>query len=91
MSDLFLTREEVVQLTGLQHKQKQIVQLRKMGILFWINAQDVPVVPRSAIDGRTSAPSPERRVKVVPLAFRSNLLPADVAEIAHDYPATRKK
>jgi hypothetical protein len=52
MSDTFLSKEDVVTLTGAKIKSKQIAQLRKMGLPFWINALGVPVVPRSAIDGR---------------------------------------
>lgn len=90
MSDLFLTKEEVAQLTGWQRKQKQIGQLRKMGILFWINAQDVPVVPRSAIDGRPEEPA--KRVKVVPLMFRTDLPAAELVELGRRVqPGIRKK
>lgn len=58
MSDTFLSKEDMVTLTGAKTKSKQIAQLRKMGLLFWVNALGVPVVPRSAIDGRaTTAPT----------------------------------
>lgn len=52
MSDTFLSKEDVAILTGAKIKSKQIAQLRKMALPFWVNALGVPVVPRSAIDGR---------------------------------------
>ena len=52
MSDTFLSKDDVVILTGASQKSKQIAQLRKMALPFWINALGAPVVPRSAIDGR---------------------------------------
>lgn len=91
MSDLFLTREEVVQLTGWHHKQKQVAQLRKMSILFWINAKDAPIVPRSAIEGRRQAPEPAQRMKVVPLLFRTDGQPADRAEFNGCIPPPKRK
>ncbi len=39
--DLFLNAEEVHQLTGFKRKTKQIQQLKKMGIPFFINAKNV--------------------------------------------------
>ena len=39
MSDMFLTKEEVVELTGWKNKKKQVEQLRKMGLPFWVNAR----------------------------------------------------
>ena len=52
MSDTFLTKDEVAVLTGRKMKRLQIEQLRKMGLPFWINAANVPIVPRSAIDAK---------------------------------------
>lgn len=54
MSDTFLSKEDVAILTGAKIKSKQIAQLRKMGLIFWVNALGVPVVPRSAVEGRAS-------------------------------------
>lgn len=70
MSATFLTKEEVAELTGRKNKSLQIVQLRKMGLPFWVNALDAPVVPRSAIDGRKKL-EPAPREKVIPFAFRN--------------------
>lgn len=39
--DLFLNAEEVHQLTVFKRKTKQIQQLKKMGIPFFINAKNV--------------------------------------------------
>lgn len=35
MSNLFLTQEELVELTGRKIKSKQIEVLRRMGLPFW--------------------------------------------------------
>lgn len=56
MSDMFLTKDEVAVLTGRKIKSKQVEQLRRMTIPFWVNAFGVPVVPRSAIEGRRELP-----------------------------------
>ena len=69
MSDMFLSKEDVATLTGAKIKSKQIAQLRKMGLPFWVNALGVPVVPRSAIDGRP-AKTPVEKVKPIPNVFR---------------------
>jgi hypothetical protein len=71
MSDLFLTHDEVVELTGWKNKKKQIAQLRRMGLPFWVNGREEPVVPRVAITGRPTAPFENVRERVVPLAFRT--------------------
>lgn len=51
MSDTFLTRDELAELTGRKHKRLQAEQLRKMGLPFWINAANAPIVARIAIEG----------------------------------------
>jgi hypothetical protein len=59
MSDTFLTKEEVAELTGRQTKTKQIEQPRKMGLPFWVNVIGRPVVARTAIEGPPAhAPTP---------------------------------
>lgn len=58
MSEMFLTTEEVAMLTGRKFKSKQIEQLRKMHVPFWVNAVNAPVLPRSAIDGSKATPAP---------------------------------
>lgn len=61
MSDLFLTKEEVAELTGRKVKSKQIEALRKMAIPFWLNACGKPVVPRAAIEGRPKKEWPTKK------------------------------
>lgn len=48
---LFLTADELRQLTGFSLKAKQIAQLRIMGIAFRVNGCGKPVVTRAAIEG----------------------------------------
>lgn len=60
MSDMFLTKEEVSILTGWKIKSKQIEQLRRMILPFWVNAVGAPIVARSTIEGkRQAAPAKE--------------------------------
>lgn len=51
MPNLFLTQEELVELTGVKRKSKQIEVLRRMALPFWVNADGKPVVPVAAIEG----------------------------------------
>lgn len=55
---LFLTDEEVFQLTGYQQKARQVTQLRKQGVPFFLNAASQPRVARAAIEGK-----PEKMIK----------------------------
>lgn len=71
MSDMFLTKDEVAELTGRKTKSKQVEQLRKMAIPFWVNALDAPVVPRSAIEGRRELPKVAELEWVMPRLLRS--------------------
>lgn len=48
---MFLTPSELKQLTGYAQRTRQVAQLRRMGIAFFVNAAGQPVVPRSTIDG----------------------------------------
>lgn len=50
---LFLTPEELRQLTGFALKAKQIECLRIMGIAFHINGHGRPVVTRATVEGRS--------------------------------------
>lgn len=63
---LFLTQEEVAELTGKGRKSLQILQLRLMGIAFYINACGRPIVCRSAIEGR------KEEAKVIEKEWTSN-------------------
>jgi hypothetical protein len=48
---MFLTKEELRQLTGLARKAGQIAQLRRMGVAFYINAIGEPIVAKVTIEG----------------------------------------
>ncbi|GGX99025.1 DUF4224 domain-containing protein [Massilia dura] len=54
--DTFLTPEALERLTGWRRKSKQIEQLRRMGLPFWINGIGAPVVTIAAVEGRKEAP-----------------------------------
>lgn len=55
MSNTFLGREELKELTGRSFVKLQIAALTKMGIPFYVNDIGRPVVARSAIEGKTAA------------------------------------
>lgn len=63
MTDMFLSKEDVAILAGIKIRSKQIAQLRRMGLPFWVDALGVPVVPRSAIEG--PAAEARREVKLL--------------------------
>lgn len=69
MSAIFLTKEEVAELTGLKIKRRQVEQLRKMGLPFWLNAANAPIVPRSAIEGKVPS-VPEVKPQWIPPGMR---------------------
>jgi len=54
-SGTFLTAKELVELTGRRAHKLQIETLRKQGLPFFLNAAGKPIVPRSAIDGKSEA------------------------------------
>jgi hypothetical protein len=47
----FLDDDEVRTLTGRTQKSKQIEQLKRMGVPFFVNAAGKPIVAKSAVDG----------------------------------------
>ena len=47
MSQLFLTAEEVAELTGYKTRPKQIATLKHMGIAFVVNRNNRPIVARA--------------------------------------------
>ncbi|WP_157314202.1 DUF4224 domain-containing protein [Chitinibacter sp. GC72] len=58
MSALFLTRDELIELTGVKTgqggKPREVLQsqwLRSVGIPYWVNARGAPIVARVAIEG----------------------------------------
>lgn len=53
---MFLTPEEIAELTGRKVKRLQIEQLRTMGIPFYINAVGRPVVVCSVLEGKKEPP-----------------------------------
>lgn len=52
---MFLSKDEVRTLTGRIHREKQITQLRKMGVPFYLNAAGNPIVARAAIQQSLSS------------------------------------
>lgn len=54
MSTLFITDDELRELTGRKIRRCQIDALRTMGVPFRVNAAGRPVVCRSAVEGKPS-------------------------------------
>ena len=54
---MFLTPEELAELTGYRQASKQIVMLRKQGIPFHVNAAGHPKVARAIIEGKHTQPA----------------------------------
>lgn len=48
---MFLEPSEIHRLTGKAQKAKQVEQLRRMGIPFYVNASGHPIVTRAVIEG----------------------------------------
>ncbi len=68
---VFLAQSDVSILTGKKLKSGQVDVLRRIGILFYVNAAGHPVVPRSAVEGLNK--SIEQQDKPwVPAAIRRN-------------------
>lgn len=64
---MFLTADELVELTGRKVKSKQIEALRRMGLPFHVNAIGRPVVAAATIEGRKEpAPAAPEKVWVMP-------------------------
>ena len=55
---VFLNSDELALLTGFHRKGRQVEQLRRMGIAFYVNGCGRPVVARTAIDGCVAGASP---------------------------------
>lgn len=73
-SDLFLTAEEVGELTGIligkrgkSREELQVAWLRTSGIPFWVNARGRPIIARARITGEKT--EPPTRPKSVPQAL----------------------
>lgn len=54
---MFLSSDQVAELTGRKLKSLQCEQLRRMGIPFFVNANGRPIVTCSAIEGGVPPPS----------------------------------
>ena len=57
-SSLFLSKDDVIALTGRKVKKLQIEMLKRMALPFWVNAIGHPMVPLSAINGPAKQPEP---------------------------------
>lgn len=62
MSNMFLTQDELVILTGRKLKSKQIEALSRMGLPFHVNAVGKPVIARVVIEGRQADVPPPKPV-----------------------------
>jgi hypothetical protein len=59
---MFLTDDELYQLTGYRQARKQCAMLRQQGVAFFINAAGHPRVARTTIEGRQQpAPQPTKK------------------------------
>lgn len=56
MSAMFLSLDELADLTGRKIKSKQVEALRRMGVPFRVNALGRPVVAAAAIIGTRAPP-----------------------------------
>lgn len=69
-NELFLTADQLRQLTGCAQKAKQVEQLRRMGVPFWVNARGQAVVACSAVNGAPKAEAKAQpRTRVEPRVF----------------------
>jgi hypothetical protein len=50
---MFLSREQIIELTGYKQAPAQIEWLTRNGVRHWVARTGRPVVPCSAIDGTT--------------------------------------
>ncbi|MNY72830.1 hypothetical protein D3C86_2114780 [compost metagenome] len=58
---MFLSDDELAELTGRKVKSKQIEQLKKRGVPFYVNASGRAVVVRSVLEGGRAKAEPEKR------------------------------
>lgn len=63
MNPTFLSREEVVVLTGFKSKSKQVRYLINSGVPFFLSAHGVPNIPRTSIESpsQKATPNPPAR------------------------------
>jgi hypothetical protein len=58
---MFLTDAELRDLTGYAQRSKQVAQLRRQGIPFYLNAAGRPIIARAIIEGgKESSAEPEK-------------------------------
>jgi hypothetical protein len=69
---MFLTAEELRELTGYTYHSRQIDWLRRHNWKFEVTAQHRPKVARSYFDSRLGASSPRQVVEPVPPVVRPN-------------------
>ena len=67
----FLDCEELRTLTGRAQKSRQIKALRDMAVPFFVNAIGLPVVARTAVEGRAKAVALEPEPAWAPQALRT--------------------
>jgi hypothetical protein len=58
---MFLTAEEVAELTGKRRKSLQVEELRLMGIAFYVNGSGRPIVCRTALEGKQQEEKPVKK------------------------------
>lgn len=63
---MFLSRDELAELTGRKAKAKQVETLRRMGVPFRVNAVGRPVVASAAIEGTRPPPISKETVWEMP-------------------------
>ncbi|WP_225748488.1 DUF4224 domain-containing protein [Eikenella sp. Marseille-P7795] len=61
MSEIFLSREEVISLTDYKRYGKQCAVLRQMGIPFITNPTGRPIIVRAVLEGRQEQTASPRR------------------------------
>lgn len=71
MTDLFLSQEEVAELTDRKFKSLQIKWLRENGVAFRISATGHPKVARSVIEGRGGSTATTKKAPWVPNVLRT--------------------
>jgi len=63
---VFLTPDDLAELTGRRMKSKQIEALRRMGLPFHVNAAGKPVVATAAVEGKKMPPLQKKPVWQIP-------------------------
>lgn len=69
MTSTFLTREEIVELTGVKHKSTQLKQLAEQGVKFILGRDGHPKVLRKSIEERLGN-SVKAEIEHEPILFK---------------------